>query len=96
MSRSLFQRFVLAALLVLLTAPWSSAATERRASVASPKHPQAVSLPHMSTLLTYFHGLWIKAGCGIDPSGSPLCNPTPSSSSDAGCGIDPDGCFGVK
>lgn len=92
MSRSSIRRFALAALMVLLIAPWSAAA-ERRA------HSGAVGAkqPRVIAAFEYLRGLWVKSGCIIDPNGSPRCTPeptAPSSSTDEGCILDPRGCAG--
>lgn len=92
MSPSSTRRFALAALMVLLIAPWSAAA-ERRA------HSSAVGAnrPRTVAAFEYLRGLWTKAGCILDPNGSPRCTPeppAPTSSTDEGCSIDPSGCTG--
>jgi hypothetical protein len=94
MSRVSIQRFALAVLVILLIAPWSAAAERLAHSGATgPKQPRMVSA------LEYMRGLWAKAGCILDPNGSPRCTPeppAPSPSTDEGCMIDPSGCTGGK
>jgi hypothetical protein len=92
MSRSSIRRFALAALMVLLVAPWSAAAERRTHS-----GPAGLKQPRVASALEYLRGLWEKAGCIVDPNGSPRCDPAPlvpNSSTDAGCIIDPNGCAG--
>jgi hypothetical protein len=86
------RRVVLLAALLLLIAPWASAA---------PRHgnaqPVRISgIPDVLSLAwSYITGGWMKEGCQIDPSGR--CLPTsapvssPLNSADLGCQIEPTG-----
>jgi hypothetical protein len=76
---------------------WASPGTRKEAPQA-PVRVQATALSSpLDRLWQHLTALWGKAGCGIDPSGKPLCAPAPTDHAAVtppapeGCGIDPSG-----
>jgi hypothetical protein len=81
------RRIVLLATLVLLIAPWASAAP-RPGSTPPSSAFVGIGIPDVLSLAWRFiTGGWIKEGCQIDPSGRCITTlPTKE-----GCNIDPSG-----
>jgi hypothetical protein len=87
------RRIVLLATLVLLIAPWASAAP-RPGSTPPSSAFVGIGIPDVLSLAWRFiTGGWIKEGCHIDPSGRCVTTlPTKE-----GCTIEPDGrCMPTK
>jgi|SRR4051794_29149572 len=101
------RRIVLLAILVLLIAPWASAAPRHG---STPPASTSLGIPDVLSLAwSFITGGWIKTGCQIDPSGrcittsSPAVNPEnghsparrerrrPVLPTKEGCHIDPSG-----
>lgn len=81
------RRIVLLAVLVLLIAPWASAAP-RPGSTPPASTSVGIGIPDVLSLAWRFiTGGWMKVGCNIDPNGQCVA-PLPTKE---GCNIDPFG-----
>jgi hypothetical protein len=84
-----------AAVLVLLgLSLGTSGVFAAQAQSEGPRHPAKVVTPGASYIAPVWHrfvGLWLKAGCTINPLGQCHSIPGTQSQSDSGCGIDPLG-----
>jgi hypothetical protein len=89
------RRVVLLAALLLLIAPWASAAP-RHGNAQPARASLGIGIPDVLSLAwEVITGEWMKTGCTIEPDGR--CIPTsapvssPLNSADLGCQIDPGG-----
>ena len=79
------RRIVLLAALLLLIAPWASAAPPHGSSSQPARISEGIGIPDLLSLAwRLITGGWSKEGCQIDPSGR--CLPIKT-----GCQIDPSG-----
>jgi hypothetical protein len=78
---------LLAAFLLLLIAPWASAAP-RHGSPQPARISGGIAIPDVLSLAwSFISGGWMKEGCNIDPNGNCL----PALPVKTGCHIDPSG-----
>jgi hypothetical protein len=80
--------FLLLVLMLLLAAPSIQAAEPRMNTNLSSSLAAQDIVSQVWDLLT---SLWADNGCGIDPSGRCLPEPSPTANTDNGCSADPDG-----
>ena len=79
------------AVTLILALTWCAAAA--RPAFSLPTRGEAsASLEQLRVgFWSWLLGAWTKEGCGIDPSGKPVCGLKNAGGSKAGCGLDPGG-----
>ncbi|MEA2604754.1 MAG: hypothetical protein QOF89_5746 [Acidobacteriota bacterium] len=93
-SRPFRSRIALFVLVLILIAPWASAAQpqHRHAGRAAEATSNPVSWSLLEILQGLLTGSWEKNGCSLDPNGKPVCQQDSGTvTSENGCSSDPDG-----
>lgn len=85
MVRSFLPKAALLLVLILLLAAPAVQAAER----ATHKSPAAAIPGLIAQAWDFLTRIWAENGCGLDPDGR--CVPEPTPETDNGCGLDPNG-----
>jgi len=92
-----FRKLAAILFLFVLLAPLAASAAGSKAGSHKPAKAERTPASLVSRVWALASGIWIKAGMGIDPHGSPAPVPDSGSqsNSDVGMGIDPSGGSGL-